>query len=105
MIARTKERLRRMRLTRIKGKYAICLLILQLKLTNSRTSWRLNTANKVVKMTDFISTVEDDPIFDILASSVVISNGQSWSKTAISQKHEKMRIYCQECKDFTSQER
>lgn len=74
--------------------YLFCFLILQAKLTNSRTSWRLS-ADKVVKSTDFVSTVEDDPIFDILATSVSIGNGQSWSKTAVS---EKMQAHCQDCK-------
>lgn len=94
-----------MRLSWTKGRYALCLLILQIKLTNSRTSWRLNGADKVVKTTDFVSTIEDDPIFDILANSVVISNGQTWSRTATLDKHEKVQLYCQECKGFASQER
>lgn len=89
-----------MRLTWIDGRYALCLLILQVKLTNSRTSWRLNAADKVVKATDFVSAVEDDPIFDILTNSVVTGNGQGWSKTATAEKHEKVQIYCQECKGF-----
>ncbi|XP_020286802.1 tetratricopeptide repeat protein 17-like [Pseudomyrmex gracilis] len=92
-----------MRLTWAEGRYAFCLLILQIELTNSRTSWRLN-ADKVVKTTDFVNTVEDDPIFDILASSAITSNGQSWSRTATSEKHEKVQIYCQECNGFVSQE-
>ncbi|EZA59137.1 uncharacterized protein LOC105275542 [Ooceraea biroi] len=94
-----------MQLTWAEGRYAFCLLILQIQLTNSRTSWRLNAADKVVKTTDFVSAIEDDPIFDILASSLVTGNGQSWSKTATSEKHEKVQIYCQECKGFNSPER
>ncbi|KAK9306689.1 hypothetical protein QLX08_002617 [Tetragonisca angustula] len=81
--------------------YFFCFLILQAKLTNSRTSWRLS-ADKVVKTTDFVSTVEDDPIFDILASSISVGNGQSWSRTAISEKYEKIQPYCQDCKSITS---
>lgn len=76
-----------------------CLLVLQTNLTNSRTSWRLN-ADKVVKTTDFVSTIEDDPIFDILASSVNIGNGQSRSKTSASEKLDKVQVYCLECKGF-----
>lgn len=94
-----------MLLTWAEGRYALCLLILQVKLTNSRTSWRLNAADKVVKTTDFVSAIDDDPIFDILASSVVTGNGQGWSKTATPDKHEKVQIYCQECKGFAGQER
>ncbi|OAD58652.1 Tetratricopeptide repeat protein 17 [Eufriesea mexicana] len=82
--------------------YLFCFLILQAKLTNSRTSWRLS-ADKVIKSTDFISTVEDDPIFDILASSISVGNGQSWSKTAISEKYEKIQPYCQDCKNVASE--
>lgn len=78
--------------------YLFCFLILQAKLTNSRTSWRLS-ADKVVKTTDFVSTIEDDPIFDILASSISVGNGQSWSRTAISEKHDKIQSYCQDCKN------
>ncbi|KOC60195.1 Tetratricopeptide repeat protein 17 [Habropoda laboriosa] len=81
--------------------YLFCFLILQAKLTNSRTSWRLS-ADKVVKTTDFVSTVEDDPIFDILASSISVGNGKSWSRTAISEKHEKIQPYCQDCKNVAS---
>ncbi|XP_076648992.1 uncharacterized protein LOC143356846 [Halictus rubicundus] len=81
--------------------YLFCFLILQAKLTNSRTSWRLS-ADKVVKTTDFASTVEDDPIFDILASSISVGNGQSWSRTAISDKHEKVQAYCQDCENVLS---
>ncbi|KYQ52056.1 Tetratricopeptide repeat protein 17 [Trachymyrmex zeteki] len=93
-----------MRLTWAEGRYALCLLVLQIRLTNSRTSWRLNAADKVVKTTDFVSAVEDDPIFDILSGSVVTGNGQTWSRTATSEKHEKVQLYCQECKGFASQE-
>nr|XP_034176493.1 uncharacterized protein LOC117602496 [Osmia lignaria] len=78
--------------------YLFCFLILQAKLTNSRTSWRLS-ADKVVKTTDFVSTIEDDPIFDILASSISVGNGQSWSRTAVSEKHDKIQSYCQDCKN------
>ncbi|XP_078047180.1 tetratricopeptide repeat protein 17 [Augochlora pura] len=81
--------------------YLFCFLILQAKLTNSRTSWRLS-ADKVVKTTDFVSTVEDDPIFDILATSISVGNGQSWSRSAISDKHEKVQPYCQDCKNVLS---
>ncbi|XP_076242908.1 uncharacterized protein LOC143184505 [Calliopsis andreniformis] len=81
--------------------YLFCFLILQAKFTNSRTSWRLN-ADKVVKTTDFVSTVEDDPIFDILASSITVGNGQSWSRTAVSEKHEKIQSHCQDCKNVLS---
>ncbi|XP_003399015.1 uncharacterized protein LOC100647273 [Bombus terrestris] len=81
--------------------YLFCFLILQAKLTNSRTSWRLS-AGKVVKTTDFVSTVEDDPILDILASSISIGNGHSWSRTAISEKYEKIQPYCQDCKSVAS---
>lgn len=81
--------------------YLFCFLILQAKLTNSRTSWRLS-ADKVVKTTDFASTVEDDPIFDILASSISVGNGQSWSRTAVSDKHEKVQAYCQDCENVLS---
>ncbi|KAI4480186.1 PREDICTED: uncharacterized protein LOC106783743 [Polistes canadensis] len=75
-----------------------CLLVLQANLTNSRTSWRLNV-DKVVKATELVSTIEDDPIFDILASS--IGNGQGWSKTAASEKLDKVQVYY-ECKSFGS---
>ncbi|XP_053983138.1 uncharacterized protein LOC128878715 isoform X1 [Hylaeus volcanicus] len=78
--------------------YLFCFLILQAKLTNSRTSWRLS-ADKVVKTIDFSSTVEDDPIFDILASSISVGNGQTWSRTAVFEKHEP---YCQESKNVLS---
>lgn len=78
-----------------------CLLVLQTNLTNSRTSWRLN-ADKVVQTTDFVSNNEDDPIFYILASSVSISNGQGWSKTAASEKLDKVQVYFHECKGFGS---
>ncbi|XP_046824156.1 probable UDP-N-acetylglucosamine--peptide N-acetylglucosaminyltransferase SEC [Vespa crabro] len=78
-----------------------CLLVLQANLTNSRTSWRLNI-DKVVKATDLVSTIEDDPIFDILASSINIGNGQGWSKTAASEKLDKVQVYCHECKSFGS---
>ncbi|XP_060816040.1 uncharacterized protein LOC132907201 [Bombus pascuorum] len=81
--------------------YLFCFLILQAKLTNSRTSWRLS-ADKIVKTTDFVSTFEDDPILDILASSISIGNGHSWSRTAISEKYEKIQPYCQDCKSVTS---
>ncbi|KZC13009.1 PREDICTED: uncharacterized protein LOC107191119 [Dufourea novaeangliae] len=81
--------------------YLFCFLILQAKLTNSRTSWRLS-ADKVVKTTEFVSTVEDDPIFDILSSSIGVGNGQSWSRTAVSEKHEKIQPYCQDCKNVLS---
>ena len=77
--------------------YLFCFLILQAKLTNSRTSWRLS-ADKVVKTTDFVSTVEDEPIFDILASSISVGNGQAWSRTAVPDTHEKIQPYCQDCK-------
>ncbi|XP_076634053.1 uncharacterized protein LOC143348098 isoform X1 [Colletes latitarsis] len=79
--------------------YLFCFLILQAKLTNSRTSWRLS-ADKVVKTTDFVSTIEDDPIFDILASSISVGDGQTWSRTAVFEKHEKP--YCQDCKNVLS---
>ncbi|XP_018392586.1 PREDICTED: uncharacterized protein LOC108771723 [Cyphomyrmex costatus] len=93
-----------MRLTWFEGRYALCLLILQIRLTNSRTSWRLNAADKVVKTTDFVIAIEDDPIFDILSGSVVTGNGQTWSRTATPEKHENVQLYCQECKGFVSQE-
>lgn len=57
-----------------------------------------------MKTTDYVSAIEDDPIFDILANGV-ISNGQSWSKTATLEKHEKVQIFCQECKGFAQERR
>lgn len=49
-----------------------------------------------------MNTIEDDPIFDILASSISVGNGQSWSRTAISENYEKIQSYCQDCKNVAS---
>lgn len=80
--------------------YAICLLIFQIRLSNSRTSWRLN-ADGVVKATQFASTIEDDPIFEILTTTVSSSNGRGWSKSATTEnQNEKLQVYCNEFNTF-----
>ncbi|XP_057327033.1 uncharacterized protein LOC130668661 isoform X2 [Microplitis mediator] len=79
--------------------YAICLLVFQVRLSNSRTSWRLS-ADGVVKATQFASPVEDDPIFEILTSTVSSSNGQGWSKSASTDNQEKLQVYCNEFNSF-----
>lgn len=84
------------------ARYALCFLVLQVKFSNSRTSWRLS-ADRVVKATEFALPVEDDPIFDILTASIDLSNGQSWSKTAFpGEQRKKVQIYCNECKNIIS---
>ncbi|XP_015119296.1 uncharacterized protein LOC107042663 [Diachasma alloeum] len=81
--------------------YAICLLVFQVRLSNSRTSWRLS-ADGVVKATQFASSVEDDLVFDILATTVSSSNGQGWSKTAATENREKLQVYCNEYNSFVT---
>ena len=81
--------------------YFLCFLIIQVKFSNSRTSWRLN-ADKVVKSTEFVPHLEDDPILDILTSSASHGNGQGWSKSSTPLKQEKLQVYCSECKGFVS---
>lgn len=76
--------------------YAICLLVLQVRLSNSRTSWRLN-ADGVVKPTQFATSNEDDdPIFDILANTVNFNSGPGWSKTAGNEGQDKFHVFCNE---------
>ncbi|XP_015592778.1 uncharacterized protein LOC107266631 [Cephus cinctus] len=75
-----------------------CILVLvQAAMTNSRTSWRLS-ADKVIRLND----LDEDPILDILASSVGLSNGQGWSKSATQEKllQEKVQLFCAECESF-----
>lgn len=73
--------------------YAICLLVFQIRLSNSRTSWKLN-ADGIVKSTQFSTSNDDDPIFDILANTVNFNNGPGWSKTAEGQ--DKYHVFCNE---------
>ncbi|KAF7992742.1 hypothetical protein HCN44_005086 [Aphidius gifuensis] len=73
--------------------YAICLLVFQVRLSNSRTSWRLN-ADGIVKSTQFATSNDDDPIFDILANTVNFNNGPGWSKNAEGQ--DKYHVFCNE---------
>lgn len=79
--------------------YAICLLVFQIRLSNSRTSWRLNT-DGVVKATQFATPAEDDPIFEILTSTASSSNGQGWSKSSSTDNQEKLQVYCNELNNF-----
>lgn len=81
--------------------YALCFLVFQVKLINSRTSWRLS-ADRVIKATQFPSSVEDDPLFDILATTASLGGGQGWSKTASSENREKPQIYCNEYNNFVA---
>ena len=87
--------------------YALCFLVIQVKLSNSRTSWRLN-ADKVVRVattsTEFLpSAFDDDVIFDILTGSTINGNGQGWSRSAaqITTTSDKFQVYCNECKSNT----
>ncbi|XP_012282514.1 tetratricopeptide repeat protein 17-like isoform X2 [Orussus abietinus] len=84
--------------TRI-ASYALWFLVLQVELTNSGSSWRLS-ADKVVKATEFVPSLEEDPIFDILANSVNLGNGQGWSKSAVPNENGMLQIYCNECNGF-----
>lgn len=79
--------------------YAICILIFQVRLSNSRTSWRLNP-DGVVKATQFASSVEEDPIFEILATAVNSGSGPGWSKSASTDNQEKLQVYCNEFNSF-----
>lgn len=79
--------------------YALYFLVIQVKLINSRTSWRLN-ADKVVKASEVPSTEDEDPIFDILASTINLGNGQGWSKTDSKIENQKLEIFCTDCKNF-----
>ncbi|XP_015509156.1 uncharacterized protein LOC124298702 [Neodiprion virginianus] len=82
--------------------YALYFLVIQVKLINSRTSWRLN-ADKVVKAVSEISSHEDeDPIFYILASTINLGNGQGWSKTDSKNENQKLDLFCNDCKNFIS---
>lgn len=85
--------------------YALCFLIVQVKFSNSRTSWRLN-ADKVIQTSTTSSTplLEDDLILDILTGSTSLGNGQGWSRSATSPT-DKLRIYCTDCKGLETQER
>lgn len=73
--------------------YAVCFLIVQIKLSNSRSSWRLS-ADKVVQMTEFAAP-DEDPVLSILTSAADRPNGQ-WSKSA-PQETEKHHVYCSDC--------
>lgn len=80
--------------------YALYFLMIQVKLINSRTSWRLN-ADKVVKGSETVSSNEDeDPIFDILANTINLGNGHGWSKTDSKDNNQKLEIFCNDCKNF-----
>ncbi|XP_014210318.1 tetratricopeptide repeat protein 17 isoform X2 [Copidosoma floridanum] len=89
--------------------YALCFLVIQVKLSNSRTSWRLN-ADKVVKISAPQDTAsmqpipEDDPILDILTGSTSLDNGQGWSRSAApsSTTVDKLQVYCNECKGYVN---
>ena len=81
--------------------YALCFLVFQVKLINSRTSWRLS-ADRVIKATQFPSSLDDDPVFDILATTANLGGGQGWSKTASSENHEKLQVYCNEYNNFVA---
>lgn len=79
--------------------YALCFLVIQVKVSNSRTSWRLN-ADKVVKSTstgaNFVPILEEEQILDILMGSATLDNGQGWSRSAPIPA-EKIQIYCKDC--------
>ncbi|XP_011497478.1 PREDICTED: uncharacterized protein LOC105361886 [Ceratosolen solmsi marchali] len=89
--------------------YALCFLVIQVKLSNSRTSWRLN-ADKVVKITTSngnsatAPALEDDLILDILTGSKSLGNGQGWTRSATpsSTGSEKLQVYYNECKSYAS---
>lgn len=87
--------------------YALCFLVIQVRLSNSRTSWRLN-ADKVIRTTsqDFAPSGvedEDDDIFYILTGSLNTGNGHSWSRSATRvTTPESFQIYCNECKSNIS---
>lgn len=89
--------------------YALCFLVIQVKLSNSRTSWRLN-ADKVVKASSpppagAAPVLEDDLILDILTGSTSLGNGQGWSRSAAppsSTTTDKLQVYCNECKSYVA---
>lgn len=103
--------------------YALCFLVIQVKLSNSRTSWLLNV-DKVVKGSSGSvaaaaggsgaggapAGLEDDLILDILTGSTSLGNGQGWSRSAgppySSTSADKLQVYCSECKSsYVPQER
>ncbi|XP_014236872.1 uncharacterized protein LOC106659078 [Trichogramma pretiosum] len=82
--------------------YALCFLVIQVKFTISRTSWRLS-ADKVVmsSTTTTAPGLEDDAILNILTSSISLGNGQGWSRTATdSNAADKLQVHCSECKAY-----
>ncbi|KAJ8681676.1 hypothetical protein QAD02_017468 [Eretmocerus hayati] len=80
--------------------YALCLLLIQVRLSNSRTSWRLS-ADRVVKNTNPAPalSLQDEVIFDILTGSVNFRNGAGWTRSATSH-NDRLDLYCNECQGY-----